>query len=96
MHLQNIITIPPLGVVSRLRCIVGKSPDAQWIVTTNLEQSTQSFDNPKQGFFSSLTLIRLNSETGFLDKVKDFAFDGILPESAVFDNTSRFVAVATF
>lgn len=72
------------------------SPDAKWIVTTNLEQSTQSFDNPKQGFFSSLTLIHLNAETGLLDRVGDFAFDGILPESAVFDNTSKFIAVATF
>lgn len=31
-----------------------------------------------------------------LDRVRDFAFDGILPESTVFDNTSKFVAVATF
>lgn len=72
------------------------SPDGQWIVTTNLEQSMQPFDNPKQGFFSSLTLIRLNPETGLLDRINDFAFDGILPESAVFDNTGRFIAVATF
>ncbi|MBC7884605.1 MAG: hypothetical protein H7X99_03975 [Saprospiraceae bacterium] len=72
------------------------SPNAQWIVTTNLEQSTQPFDNPKQGFFSSLTLIRLNAETGLLERIGDFAFDGILPESVVFDNTSRFIAVATF
>lgn len=72
------------------------SPDAQWIVTTNLEQSTQPFDNPKQGFYSSLTLIRFNKETGLMIRIKDFAFDGILPEAAVFDNTSKFLAVATF
>lgn len=72
------------------------SPDAQWIVTTNLEQSTQPFDSPKQGFFSSLTLIHLNPETGLLERIGDFAFDGILPESVVFDNTSKFIAVANF
>ena len=72
------------------------SPDAHWVVTTNLEQSTQPFKKPEQGFFSSLTLIRLNPETGSLERVGDFAFDGILPESAVFDNTSRYIAVATF
>lgn len=72
------------------------SPDAQWIVTTSLEQSTQPFDNPKQGFFSSLTLIHLNAGSGLLERVGDFAFDGILPESVVFDNTSRFIAVAAF
>ncbi len=72
------------------------SPDGQWIVTTNLEQSYQPFTDPKQGFFSSLTLIRLNPETGFLDRIGDFSFDGILPEAAVFDNSSKFIAVATF
>ncbi len=72
------------------------SPDANWIVTTNLEQSTQPFDKLEQGFFSSLTLIRLNAETGLLERIGDFAFDGILPESAVFDNTGQFLAVATF
>ena len=72
------------------------SPDAQWLVTTNLEQSTQPLNNPKQGFFSSLTLIHLNPATGLLTRIKDFAFEGILPEAVVFDNTSKFIAVATF
>lgn len=72
------------------------SPDAHWIVTTNLEQSTQPFEKPEQGFFSSLTLIRLSAETGLLERVGDFTFNGILPESVVFDNTSQYIAVATF
>ncbi len=94
-------TIPTHQIVSRVLAGVlpeglTMSPDARWIVTTNLEQSTQPFDKPEQGFFSSLTLIRLNAETGLLERIGDFAFDGILPESAVFDNTSQFLAVATF
>ena len=72
------------------------SPDGQWIVTTNLEQSTQPVDNPRQGFYASLTLLHLASETGFLERIGDYSFDGILPESVVFDNTSRYLAVATF
>jgi DNA-binding beta-propeller fold protein YncE len=72
------------------------SPDGKWIVTTNLEQSTQPFDNPKQGFYASLTLLHLDTDSGFLDRVGDYPFDGILPEAVVFDNSSRYLAVATF
>lgn len=72
------------------------SPDGNWIVTTNLEQSTQPFDKAEQGFYASLTLLRLDSKSGFLERVGDYAFDGILPESVVFDNSSRYLAVATF
>ena len=72
------------------------SPDGKWVVTTNLEQSTQPFDNAKQGFYASLTLLRLEPESGFLERVSDYSFDGILPESVVFDNSSRYLAVATF
>lgn len=72
------------------------SPNGQWIVTTNLEQSTQPFDSPKQGFYASLTLLHLDTESGFLDRIGDYSFDGILPEGVVFDNSSRYLAVATF
>lgn len=72
------------------------SPDGRYVVTTNLEQSSFSFDDPKQGFFSSLTLLRLDPATGRLESAGDFAFDGVLPEAAVFDNSSRFLAVTNF
>lgn len=72
------------------------SPDGRWVVTTNLERSWTPFDDSRQGFFSSLTLLRLNSQTGQLERVGDFAFDGVLPETAVFDNSSRFLAVTNF
>ncbi|NIJ52952.1 lactonase family protein [Dyadobacter arcticus] len=72
------------------------SPDGRWVVTTNLEQSTQPFTSPKQGFFASLSLMHLNPESGLLSWVGDFPFDGILPESVVFDNSGRFLAVANF
>lgn len=94
-------TMPTHQVVSRVLAGVlpegiTMSPDAHWIVTTNLEQSTQPFGKPEQGYFSSLTLIRLNVKTGLLERVGDFPFDGILPESIIFDNTSRYLAVAIF
>ena len=72
------------------------SPDGRWLATTNLERSAYPVDDPHQGFFSSVTLLRLNPETGSIDRVGDFPFEGILPEAAVFDNSSRFLAVTCF
>ena len=72
------------------------SPNGRWVITTNLEHSYEPLGSPKQGFFSSLTLMRLDPETGQLNRVGDFAFDGMLPETAVFDNSSRFLAVTNY
>ena len=43
-----------------------------------------------------MTLIRFDPRSGLLERVGIYAFDGILPESVAFDNSSRFLAVATF
>ena len=72
------------------------SPDGRWVATANLERSPAAFDDPRQGFFSSLTLIHLDPQTGGLERVGDFAFDGVLPETVLFDNSSRYLAVTTF
>ena len=72
------------------------SPDQRWVATTNLERSAQPLDDPKQGFFSSVTLLRSDAQSGHLERVGDFPFDGLLPEAAVFDNTSHFLAVTCF
>lgn len=72
------------------------SPDGSLVVSTNLERSYLPFDDPRQTWFSSLTLVRLDPHTGTLNRVGDFAFDGILPESAAFDASGRFLAVTSF
>lgn len=72
------------------------SPDAHWAVTSNLENSTWPVNDPRQGFYSSLTLLRFAPETGQLTRVGDFPFDGMLPEAPVFDDSSRFVAVTNY
>ncbi|MGH1413551.1 MAG: hypothetical protein ACRBB0_08655 [Pelagimonas sp.] len=72
------------------------SPDGKWVVTTNLERSYLPYNDPRITWYSSLTLVHLDSTTGQLEKVADFAYDGILPEAAVFDNSSRYIAVANY
>jgi DNA-binding beta-propeller fold protein YncE len=72
------------------------SPDGMLAVTTNLERSFLPFGDARQTFFSSITLLRVDPLSGALHRIADFAYDGILPEAAAFDGSSRFLAVATF
>jgi hypothetical protein len=48
------------------------SPDGTMVVTTNLERSYLLYGDPRQTFFSSLTLIRLDTQSGALTRVGDF------------------------
>jgi len=43
-----------------------------------------------------MTLLRLDPESGHVARVGNYAFNGALPEVAVFDNASGFVAVTVF
>ncbi|MEO1200193.1 MAG: hypothetical protein AAFX39_13325 [Pseudomonadota bacterium] len=72
------------------------SPDGRWIATTNLERSYLPYDDARITWFSSITLARLDQETGQLTEVGTFNYDGILPEAAVFDNTGSYLAVANY
>lgn len=72
------------------------SPDGRWVASTNLERSYLPYDDPRQTFFSSITLLRLDPASGSLARVGDFAYDGILPEAAAFDASSRYLAVVTY
>lgn len=72
------------------------SPDGRWIVTANLERSTPAPSDPTMRRYGSMSLIRLDPVSGRLTRVGDFAFDGALPETALFDNASHFIAVTVF
>ncbi|MEM6713344.1 MAG: hypothetical protein AAF590_13850 [Pseudomonadota bacterium] len=65
-------------------------------MTTNLEVSYAPADDPRHTPYSSLTLIDIDPETGRLESVGTYAFDGVLPEAAVWDASSRFVAVVNY
>jgi len=72
------------------------SPDGRWVATTNLERSYLPYDDPRITWFSSVTLAALDPATGQLEAVGTVAYDGILPEAAVFDNSGTYLAVATY
>lgn len=72
------------------------SPDGRFVVTANLERSYLPPDDPRITWYSSLTLLQLNSGTGQISTLGDLRFRGILPEAAVFDASSRYVAAAVY
>ena len=72
------------------------SPDGHWVATSNLEQTSLPKTDPKQGYFGSLTLLHLDPKTGILGRVGDYPFEGILPETVLFDDSSRYIAATVF
>ena len=72
------------------------SPDDRYVVTTNLERSYLPYDDERITWFSSLSLFLLEPETGQLERVADYPFEGILPEAAAFDASGQYLAVANF
>ena len=72
------------------------SPDGRWVATTNLERSYLPYADDRITWYSSITLVGLDMETGDLSEVGTFSYDGVLPEAAVFDNSGNYLAVANF
>lgn len=72
------------------------SPNGRYVVTTNLERSYLPYDDDRITWFSSLSLITLDPETGQLNHVANYPYDGILPEAATFDASGQYLAVANY
>ena len=72
------------------------SPKGDWIVTLNMERSWLPYEDPRQNWYSSLSLIQRNPESGAMNIMHTTAYDGILPEAAVFDLSGKHIAVTTF
>jgi DNA-binding beta-propeller fold protein YncE len=88
-----LISRSPTGVSPEGLAI---SPNGRYVVTTNLERSYLPYNDNRITWYSSLTLVTLNPETGQLNHVGDYPFDGILPEAAAFDASSQYLAVANY
>lgn len=72
------------------------SPNGQVLVTTNLEHTYLPLGAVERSRYASLSLFAVDPATGTLTAAGDFPFDGMLPESVVFDRSSRRLAVANF
>ncbi|NML65885.1 hypothetical protein HHL22_11780 [Hymenobacter sp. RP-2-7] len=90
---HELVSRAPTGYIPEGLAV---SPDGRLLVTTNLEQTFQPVGSAQRGRYASLTLLAIDPASGALTSAGDFAFDGMLPESAVFDASSRRLAVANF
>ncbi|MEM1137755.1 MAG: hypothetical protein AAGI07_18090 [Bacteroidota bacterium] len=71
------------------------SPDGKYVAVVNMERSWLPYDDKRQTWFSSISLIKRNPETGAMTHVSTTPYYAILPEMAVFDATSKYLAVVS-
>ena len=71
------------------------SPDGTLLVTANAGKSGSPWGEAGAGTGSSLTLFKV-AATGALTKVADYPFEGIYPQSVVFDKDGSNLAVSVF
>jgi len=64
-------------------------PDGSLVATVNMRGTLFPQDS-RFTHQASLSLLRLNHESGRLTKVGDYPFEGILPENASFDASSNY------
>jgi hypothetical protein len=71
------------------------SPDGSMVVTTNANKSYLPWDNAELSRKSSVSLLSL-AKDGKLANVAEYDFEGIAPQSVVFDKTGDNIAVAVY
>jgi DNA-binding beta-propeller fold protein YncE len=90
---HSLVSRAPTGVSPEGIAI---SPDGRFVVTTNLERSYLPYTDPRITWYSSLTLLSLDSTTGAIVSHGESYYEGILPEAAAFDASSQYVAAVSF
>jgi hypothetical protein len=72
------------------------SPNGRFVATTNLERSYLPYNDRRITWFSSLTLMQFDPQTGHLETIGDYPYEGVLPEALVFDRSGEYLAVANY
>lgn len=72
------------------------SPDGTQVVTVNMRGTLFPANSRRFSRQASLSLLTLDRASGQLTKIDDYPFEGILPESAVFDAIGRYLAIAVY
>ena len=83
--------------------MVGPSPegfaiskDGRYVAAVNMERSWLPYDDERQTWHSSITLIERDPETGAMNVMNTIPYYAVLPEMAVFDASSNYLAVVAF
>jgi len=69
------------------------SPNGEYVATMNMERSWLPYSDKRQTWFSSITLIKRDPATGSMRHLSTVPYYAILPEMAVFDSSSNYLAV---
>lgn len=72
------------------------SPDGKYVAVVNMERSWLPYDDERQTWFSSITLIERDPKTGTMNELHTTPYYAILPEMAVFDASGRYLAVVAY
>jgi hypothetical protein len=72
------------------------SPDDRLVAAINMERSWLPYSDPRQTWFSSISLIERDPETGVMNHLHTTPYYAVLPEMAVFDSSSQYLAVVAF
>lgn len=72
------------------------SPDGRLIATVNMRGTAFLPDSPRFQREASATLLMLDPQTGAIEKVADFSFEGGLPEGGTFDLTGDHFLATVF
>ena len=72
------------------------SPDGTRVVTVNMRGTLFPGNSPRFSRQASLSLMTLDLTSGRLTKLDDYSFEGILPESAAFDASGKYLAVTVY
>lgn len=75
---------------------IGISPDGEFVVVSNMERSYLPYDDNRITWFSTLSLLRMDPETGSIETLGEFMHDAVLPETIIFDTSGQYVAVTSF
>jgi len=72
------------------------SPDGKLVATANMRDTALPTSSPRFTREATVSLFRLDTNSGQLRKVGDYPFEGVLPEGISFDATGEHLIVATF
>jgi hypothetical protein len=72
------------------------SPDGRWVATVNMRGTALPAGSPTFDEHGSVSLFRLDGNTGALTKIGDYRLDGVLSEGGTFDPSGRFFIATAF
>lgn len=90
---NRIVSVVRAGILPEGMTV---SPNGRLLAISNLEHTSYPEGDPRYDPLASLTLIRLDPQTGELNPVANHPFAGALPEALAFDDTGRYLAVTSY